>query len=163
LQLNWDAIGALAELTGAVGVIVSLIYLAAQIRVNTKQMADHSRALRLAALESTASSFSRVRDPLMRDPACAALWNRASQDFEGLSADEKTQAGAMFQELYFSHQAVFTRSREGVYPELNWENQRKNIRAQMRPPGVQQWWRVARPLFNPEFVAEVESRTEDID
>ncbi len=30
--MNWDAIGAIAELLGAVGVIASLVYLATQIR-----------------------------------------------------------------------------------------------------------------------------------
>ncbi len=32
--MNWDAIGAIAELLGAVGVIASLVYLATQIRQN---------------------------------------------------------------------------------------------------------------------------------
>jgi hypothetical protein len=30
--MNWDAIGAIAELLGAIGVIASLVYLATQIR-----------------------------------------------------------------------------------------------------------------------------------
>jgi hypothetical protein len=30
--MNWDAIGAIAELLGAIGVIASLVYLAGQIR-----------------------------------------------------------------------------------------------------------------------------------
>jgi hypothetical protein len=36
--LNWEAIGALAELVGAIGVIASLAYLASQIRQNTHAM-----------------------------------------------------------------------------------------------------------------------------
>jgi hypothetical protein len=150
--MNWDAIGAIAELTGAVGVILSLVYLAAQIRLNTRQMTDQNRSLRLAAVDATAASFSRLRDPLMRDPACAALWNRAMDDFDGLSRDEQTQAGAMFQELLFNHQAVFSRSREGAHSE--------NVRAQRRSPGLRQWWRRARRLYNRDFVAEIESALE---
>jgi len=34
--MNWDAVGAVAELLGAIGVIVSLVYLAIQIRRNTR-------------------------------------------------------------------------------------------------------------------------------
>ena len=34
--MNWDAIGAIAELLGAVGVIASLVYLAGQIRQNSR-------------------------------------------------------------------------------------------------------------------------------
>jgi len=33
--MNWDAIGAIAELLGAVGVIASLVYFARQMRQNT--------------------------------------------------------------------------------------------------------------------------------
>ncbi len=113
--MNWEAIGAIAELTGAVGVIASLVYLAVQIRVNTAQMADHSRSLRLAAQESTTTSFSRIRDALIRDPAVAALWNRALSDFDGLSSDERLQAAAMFEEVFYNSQLVFIRYREGVF------------------------------------------------
>lgn len=33
--MNWDALGAIAELAGAIAVFATLIYLAAQIRQNT--------------------------------------------------------------------------------------------------------------------------------
>jgi hypothetical protein len=44
--VNWDAIGAIAELLGAVGVIASLVYLATQIRQSREQMSQNTRALR---------------------------------------------------------------------------------------------------------------------
>ena len=44
--MNWDAIGAIAELLGAIGVIASLIYLATQIRQSREQMGENTRALR---------------------------------------------------------------------------------------------------------------------
>jgi len=34
--MNWDAIGALAEAIGAIAVIVTLVYLAIQLRQNTR-------------------------------------------------------------------------------------------------------------------------------
>ena len=33
--MNWDAVGAIAELLGAIGVIGSLIYVASQVRAST--------------------------------------------------------------------------------------------------------------------------------
>ena len=36
--MNWDAVGAIAELLGAIGVIASLVYLATQIRQSREQM-----------------------------------------------------------------------------------------------------------------------------
>lgn len=34
--MNWDAFGAIAEFGGAIAVVVSLLYLAAQVRHNTR-------------------------------------------------------------------------------------------------------------------------------
>ena len=36
--MNWEAIGAIAELTGALAVFLTLVYLAVQIRQNTKAL-----------------------------------------------------------------------------------------------------------------------------
>lgn len=36
--MNWEALGAIAGLLGAVGVIATLIYLSAQIRQNSNQL-----------------------------------------------------------------------------------------------------------------------------
>jgi hypothetical protein len=41
--MNWDAIGAIAELLGAIGVIASLVYLATQIRQSREQMSQNTR------------------------------------------------------------------------------------------------------------------------
>ena len=44
--MNWDAIGAIAETLGAVGVIASLVYLAEQIRHSRAQMSQNTKAVR---------------------------------------------------------------------------------------------------------------------
>jgi len=36
--MNWEALGAVAELLGAIGVIATLVYLSAQIRHNNDQL-----------------------------------------------------------------------------------------------------------------------------
>ena len=42
--MEWEAIGAIGEVGGAVGVIVTLIYLAGQLRQNTKALRTGSYA-----------------------------------------------------------------------------------------------------------------------
>ena len=39
--MNWDAIAAVAELAAAIGVILSLLYVAAQMRLNTHEIFSH--------------------------------------------------------------------------------------------------------------------------
>jgi hypothetical protein len=43
--MNWDAIGALAELAAAVGVIITLVYLAVQIRQSSSLVAQNNKLL----------------------------------------------------------------------------------------------------------------------
>jgi hypothetical protein len=58
--MNWDAIGAMAELVGAAGVIFSLVYLARQIRQSN--VTDQ-----LTATLSLQSSYNEVGVLFLRD------------------------------------------------------------------------------------------------
>ena len=50
MELNWDAIGAVGEIVGALAVVVSLIYLATQIRTQNIEA-------RLAAVHEISVGF----------------------------------------------------------------------------------------------------------
>ena len=52
--MNWDAIGAIGEVIGALAVFITLGYLAIQIRQNTK-------AVRASALDSSVNAVNAVR------------------------------------------------------------------------------------------------------
>lgn len=43
--MNWDAIGAIGEVVGALAVVISLVYLALQIRQNSRQVEEQIRGL----------------------------------------------------------------------------------------------------------------------
>ena len=64
--MNWDAVGAIAESVGAFGVIVSLIYLALQVRQNTKQV-------RLSRFQETSSTLQDGFAPIYH-PGNPQIW-----------------------------------------------------------------------------------------
>lgn len=154
--MNWDAVGAVAELLGALGVIISLAYLATQIRQNTAQIGEHSRELRIAAIDSIASSFSRFRDPLIRDPELAALWLKGLQDFDALDEVSQVRIGRLFQELFFAHQNVFARFQEGATTEAAWLDQRDAIANNLKSRGIRQWWGDTRSIYADDFEEVIE-------
>jgi hypothetical protein len=56
--MNWEAVGAIAELLGAAGVVVTLVYLSVQVRQNSREIVD-SRTQRVFELMiETRSSFA---------------------------------------------------------------------------------------------------------
>ena len=46
--MNWEALGAIGETVGAIGVILTLGYLALQIRQNSRQIVQNTQSLRIA-------------------------------------------------------------------------------------------------------------------
>lgn len=74
--MNWDAIGALGNVVGGVGVIATLIYLSLQIRQNTKALkvsayADFvTRHLHNLEIETQhAELIARSRSPSFTEPS----------------------------------------------------------------------------------------------
>ena len=49
--MNWDAIGAIGEVCGAIAVVITLVYLSRQLRENTK-------SIKLQSVESTFSEWN---------------------------------------------------------------------------------------------------------
>ena len=79
--MNWEAVGAIAELFGAIGVILSLVYLSVQIRSNTKQ-------LRFSANQSVAESLDRAADPIYTEP-CLSIWQKGHNNIDDLTEAER--------------------------------------------------------------------------
>ena len=66
--MNWEAIGAIAELFGALGVIVTVGYLAVQIRQNSKLIASSLAESTTARPHGSSGPASRagLRSPIRK-------------------------------------------------------------------------------------------------
>ena len=65
--MNWDAVGALAELLGALAVVVTIGFLAVQMRQNTKALRSESMT-RAAAATQVSGGSSLYRTPERQRP-----------------------------------------------------------------------------------------------
>jgi len=81
--MNWEAIGAIGEILGAAAVVVSLIYLAVQIRANHKEV-------RLAAMHEISVEF-RESISTFADPQMAELFTRVNLQDDTLTDAETLQ------------------------------------------------------------------------
>ena len=79
--MNWDAIGAVGETVGAVAVLLTLVYLAMQIRQNTK-------SVQAAAVDSANTQVSRIREVIFTNADVASVYRRGSEDPSNLSEDD---------------------------------------------------------------------------
>lgn len=93
--MNWDAIGALAELMGAIGVVVTLVFVAVQVRHSARATDSNSDELRATRLRYAADSVSRFSELIASNKEVASIWRRGVVG-EELDQDEATQFSWLF-------------------------------------------------------------------
>jgi hypothetical protein len=143
--MNWEAISTIAEIVGATAVVVSLIYLAAQIRQNNRQVEEQIRALRLQAYDTAGADFSTLRLHVSGNPQRASVWRRAKDSYSALEPDEKSQANEI------------SRMHGGAEDEVLRKIVDKNLGYWLDNPGFREWWRTERKTpYTDEFEALVQ-------
>ena len=85
--MNWEMISAVGQMLGAIGVIISIVYLAAQIRNQNKES-------QRAAMNVLTTHWSDLNRTLVKNPEMAVLWLRALRSFDDLDAGSKLRFGA---------------------------------------------------------------------
>ena len=150
--MNWEAIGAIAELLGAIGVIASLIYLATQIRQSREQM----RAATYQQLhEYIGESVNSLPGPEME------LVRLGSDDFHSLNEQDAWRYGQWAIRLVISMEDAHYQHRIGMLDAERWRVYRSALQGFFSQAGFHQWWK-ANPelaqsnMLSPEFVALVE-------
>jgi len=108
--LNWDAIGAIGEIVGAIAVVLSLIFLGIQMRQNTRAMEERNKLERSAALDRHTDSVSRWRSELARNQQLTEIWYRAIKD-EVLTEQEAAQVNNIFINFINTQRSNFERAK----------------------------------------------------
>lgn len=131
--MNWEAIGAIGEILGALAVVATLVYLTVQLRQNSLQ-------LRLGSFQTAAHNYSGRIIDVLSDPRTLPVFRKGLQDFEALDADEQ----ALFHAKMLGFQTTFATNWQlyeaGVIPQSlyqGWANDWVRI---LKCPGAARWW-----------------------
>ena len=155
--MNWEAISTIAEIVGATAVVVSLVYLAIQIRQNNRQVKEQIRALRLQAYDAAGADFSALRLHVSGSQQRASVWRRVKARYRALEPDEQAQANEMLHELMWAYQNIFSRLSGGAEDEVLRNIVDKNLGHWMANPGFREWWQTeTKTPFTDEFEALVD-------
>ena len=147
--MNWNAIGAVGEIVGALAVVATLFYLAIQMRSATAQA-------RRAELNETMRQASVVRMALARNPQLAAVVLKGAEHYESLSAIEKLQFDSIVQERFWAVVQIWDRSRSGHIDSDGWTRMRKSPPPLLISPGYLKCWDAHKFQYPAAFVEEIE-------
>ncbi|MEH6636154.1 MAG: hypothetical protein V7700_11570 [Halioglobus sp.] len=148
--MNWDAIAAVAEIVAAIGVIVSLLYLALQTRKNTKELArsnsrqtyaDHATALR----------------PLVESAELCDLFVKGQESRGSLEVSERYRFDLAMANWLQAVEQAFADHRVGNYPVEFMNSHTNNVPAFLNTPGGTSFWNERKVWFSEAFQEEVEN------
>jgi hypothetical protein len=143
--MNWDAIGAIAELLGAAGVIVSLVYLALQIR--RSNILSVAESHRFSHQVSAASILS-----VAQDGELARVLREGLADRSALTADDQVRFDWFVSSLVGSMSgSVMDQMSLGLYPSDEISDLQFNLKGLLSTPGGGAWWSLYREGFPNKF------------
>ena len=155
--MNWEAIGAVGEVGGAIAVVVTLIYLAAQIRQNTRGMHE-------AASRETASQFDRLAEGILLDPKSQEMYKIATGDPmsvlanpQGLDPDDLRLFALFMYRWFNSFHVQHLAWRSGTLTDADWAKVVPAVRTFTATEASRDYWHWARDWFDVEFVQFVDS------
>lgn len=148
--MTWDAAGVFAEIIASVAVLVSLWYLAIQLKQNT----DLARAELEVQLGVT---WANLHDNMIQNPALARAYDLAESNWDEMS-DEDVRAYLWFVAKSFHIlEGMFRQHRRGLLTNEAWEPYERYIVGVLQIEAVMGWWRSEGSLTSNEFKSHVES------
>jgi hypothetical protein len=156
--MNWEAIGAIGEILGAVGVITTLLYLSVQIRQNTRQMRGEG-VTAIAVITSTLTS--ELRD----DPELLRIVLKAARDWHDpeLSASEQARAHLFNYQEFQVLETAFHLMKEGLLDQDHYLVRENYTLRRLVEPGVQTWWKDVSYSLSEGFVERMNSRLDEVE
>jgi hypothetical protein len=149
--MNWEAVGAISQIVGAVFVGITLIYLAAQLRQNTS-------ALKSSAFLAVSTLMGSTMEVWATHSDIAPLLIRAQAGLDELSPDERARFGFMMMMTYRRLETVVVQRHLGFIDRELTEGFERSALSALRSKGVRQWWDASKDAFSNLFSAWVDEK-----
>ncbi|MCX2983117.1 hypothetical protein EYC98_19825 [Halieaceae bacterium IMCC14734] len=153
--MTLEDLGNIGDFLGGIGVVLTLLYLALQIRQNTKQLKADTLAAETIAIEGTTSDIARWIGEIVENRDLAELWSRGLLDIDQLDETDRLRFDYLGVQLLQAWQTVFRRCKQVDDPDL-WVMTLRYFKMYFRNPGFQSLWASSRMLLVPDFVAAIE-------
>jgi len=145
--MNWEALGALAELMGAIAVILTLIYLAVQIKQSGRMIEQNNRLLDISIANATRDAQNELSRIVAGDIGAAKIFWAGLSDRSSLAEEDRQRFDSMLWLQFSGAQQGMQTGSEETLAALRWT---------LAYPGAREWWRDYRSVFTPHARSVVE-------
>ena len=155
--MNWDAISAVAEAFGAAGVIVTLAYLAVQVRQNSRLLEESAEATRVTADDAVVENFNQWREMIVTNPEVSEIFIRGMEDLASLNRNERHRFNHILGEFTWTAWQLWR-----VQALLSNPNTLL-LRHMLRHPGGRAWYLENRLFFPPDFRDSLDDQLRELE
>ena len=144
--MNWDAISAVAETVGTILVLITLVYLAVQMRIANKQR-------EIESLRHNYEGLNGLCELLSESTEKASIVRLGRESLENLTDDEQIVFEFMHIRILNTVESWYMQLMEtsppGEYRDQQLENIADVVVHILNYPGAQEIWRMVRHTFVP--------------
>jgi hypothetical protein len=149
--MSLEDLGNIGEFVAAVAVVVSLIYLAIQIRQNTE-------SLHAASFQDIIREGNVFLRDLSVHPELARIWRSGLDSLEDLSSDEQARFHYLILSFYRRVENVFHQSRRHLMHDEDTRGPLASSFDALTRPGAREWWESNAFRFSPVMQEYVRQR-----
>jgi len=149
--MNWEAIGAIGEIIGAFAVVLTLGYLATQIRQNTK-------AERNTAMQHLLAASAATNNLIAGDEQLASTLSKGFKDPQALSDAERLQVNAQFIGLMQHMDGAFHMHKAGLLDDEIWAKFEYELPIWLHIPMIREWYDSDRYRLSKSFQKYLDER-----
>ncbi|MGR8948207.1 MAG: hypothetical protein ACU84Q_09190 [Gammaproteobacteria bacterium] len=147
-------LGNLGELIGAIAVVISLIYIAVQIRQNTWTV----RASTEQAVFESAIDLDRI---ILTDPEFSRIWYLGRSSPDALDKEKARRFRRLMSMFYRNFENVYFQHKKGLVDDGIFERWGTIVSHVSRQPGAERWWEFHNEVLTEEFRKFIEGRRLD--
>ncbi|MGD8416350.1 MAG: hypothetical protein PVH91_04780 [Pseudomonadales bacterium] len=132
-------LGNYGEFLGAIAVVVTLVYLAIQVRHSKVATEANTKSLNLQAYQTWQAANLQINLGLS-NPAQSEIYMRGAGDSSNLTFETQVSFAQMNLTIFQMAQSADYQYRSGLLDEELWEAEMNRAAGLLAIPGVRQWW-----------------------
>ncbi len=160
--MNWEALGAIAELIGAAGVIATLAFLAFQIRQNSSLLKTNTRQLEhnhQVAIAQAMSQSDAQSDPMLvvaQSDELSKIVHGGLRSFQDLDPESAMRFSMAMGPIVAAVAVNMGEHRQlGIADEIHVPNQLNFLMRFIDTAGGRQWWKIGNGMYPDAFVETI--------
>ena len=143
--MTLNELGSLGEFISGLAVVVTLIYLALQIRHNT-------RAVRSSMHQDMVGSTARIAESVSDSPDVGRIVLKADEDYDNLTKEEFIRFEAYAERVFGNFESVFYSYRNSMIEQDLWESWEASYLADISRNAMRRFWHEDRPMHLRDYM-----------